>query len=109
MSEPKFVRGLNADSMRTLGCVLYLLKHHTEGQPMQILLRSVYVGGDVDSLAALCLAMVGARDGLRFGENGGIPLFMLEELEAVEYLTGLAGDFGRWAESIKAANEVVVL
>ena len=64
---------------------------------LETLLRSVYVGGDVDSLAALTMAMVGAREGLRFGEAGGLPLFVLEELEAVEYLVGTAETFGRWA------------
>eukprot|EP00658_Telonema_sp_P-2_P022101 TRINITY_DN18823_c0_g1_i2.p1 TRINITY_DN18823_c0_g1~~TRINITY_DN18823_c0_g1_i2.p1 ORF type:complete len:122 (-),score=19.47 TRINITY_DN18823_c0_g1_i2:88-453(-) len=33
--------GLGADAMRTLGCVLYLLKHHTKaGGPLEILLRA---------------------------------------------------------------------
>merc|ERR1712224_48238 len=46
---PRKVRGLGADAQRTLGCVLYLLKHHCGGKPLETLLRSLYIGGDVDS------------------------------------------------------------
>jgi len=96
--HPRLVRGLNADAQRTAGCVLYLLKHHVGGRPLQTLLRSLYVGGDVDSLAALCLAMVGGREGLRIGEEGGegLPLYMLQEVEGAEYLVDVADAFGKW-------------
>ena len=101
--------GLQADAMRTVGCVFYLLKHHTEGNILETLLRSLYIGGDVDSLAALTLAVVGGTEGLRFGEPRGIPNFMLRELEGVEYLTRVAADFGRWVEGCESGGTVAAL
>eukprot|EP00927_Polykrikos_kofoidii_P024985 TRINITY_DN22557_c1_g1_i1.p1 TRINITY_DN22557_c1_g1~~TRINITY_DN22557_c1_g1_i1.p1 ORF type:complete len:671 (-),score=106.16 TRINITY_DN22557_c1_g1_i1:472-2484(-) len=95
---PRMVRGLNADAQRTLGCVLYLLKYHTEGASLETLRRCLCIGGDVDSLAALCLAVVGAREGLRFGEPGGIPVHFLQKLESVEYIADTAQNFERWVE-----------
>lgn len=98
--SPRLVRGLGADAQRTLGCVLYMLKHHVAGMQLQTLLRCVCVGGDVDSLAALCLAMVGGREGLRFDAPGvppgGLPMYMLKQLEAAEYLTQVASEFDIW-------------
>merc|ERR1712176_1606060 len=93
---PRMVRGLGADAQRTLGCVLYLLKFHTEGTQMQTLLRSVYIGGDVDSLAALCLAMVGGREGLRIGLPGGVPMYCFKMLESAEYVIEVADKFEQW-------------
>jgi len=98
---PRMVRGLNADAQRTLGCVLYLLKHHQPGRPLETLLRSLYIGGDVDSLAALCLAMVGGREGLRFGDEGGVPMYMLQKLEAAEYIAETADNFERWVHEME--------
>jgi len=95
---PRMVRGLNADAQRTLGCVVYLLKHHREGHALKTLLRSLYIGGDVDSLAALCLAMIGGRDGLDFGKPEGLPLFMLQHLESAEYVIETADAFEIWTK-----------
>jgi len=94
---PRMVRGLDADAQRTLGCVLYLLKHHKEGMALQTLLRCLYIGGDVDSLGALCLAMVGGREGLHFGEPCGLPVSMLQHLESAEYIVQTANEFELWA------------
>jgi len=96
---PRMVRGLNADAQRTFGCVLYLLKHHNEGMIMETLLRSVCIGGDVDSLAALCLSMIGGREGLHFGTPTGLPMYLLRELESVEYIVETAKRFEQWARS----------
>lgn len=93
---PRRVTGLNSDAMRTVGCVLWLLKHHVAGRPLDTLLKSMYVGGDVDSLAALCLAMVGGREGLGFGLPGGLPMHMIETVESAEYLVTTADSFGAW-------------
>ena len=56
--DVRVVHGLGADAQRTVGCVLYLLKHSSTGQVLRLLRQSCYIGGDVDSLAALCLAFV---------------------------------------------------
>ena len=42
------MEGLYTDSMRTLGCVLYILKHQTG--PLDALTASIDLGGDVDSV-----------------------------------------------------------
>jgi len=97
--KPREVSGLGADAMRTAGCVVYLLKWHREGAVMETLLRSLYIGGDVDSLASICLGIIGGREGLRFGENGGLPTYLLEGLEGAEYLSQVASDFGTWVNA----------
>lgn len=91
------IHGLWTDAMRTAAVVLYLLKFHRG--PLDVLLASIDVGGDVDSIAALCLGVVGGSAGLRLGEPGGLPWFLVEELEGVEYLTGRAKAFEAWLET----------
>jgi len=88
------MHGLWSDAMRTSALVLYLLKHH-QG-PLDILRASVDIGGDVDSIAALCLGVVGGSSGLGFGEPGGLPWFLLEEVEGVEYLHARGKRFEEW-------------
>eukprot|EP00746_Dinoflagellata_sp_MGD_P022875 gnl/MRDRNA2_/MRDRNA2_153553_c0_seq1.p1 gnl/MRDRNA2_/MRDRNA2_153553_c0~~gnl/MRDRNA2_/MRDRNA2_153553_c0_seq1.p1 ORF type:complete len:441 (-),score=72.60 gnl/MRDRNA2_/MRDRNA2_153553_c0_seq1:432-1754(-) len=86
--------GLDSDAMRTAGCVLYAIKWHRG--PMDALTAAIDVGGDVDSTAALILGLVGGSDGLQFGCEKGLPWWMLEELEGVEYLISKANAFERW-------------
>lgn len=88
------MHGLWSDAMRTSGLVLYLLKHHRG--PLDILRASVDIGGDVDSIAALCLGVVGGSAGLGFGEANGLPWFLLEEVEGVEYLHAKGQRFQDW-------------
>ncbi|CAJ1373170.1 unnamed protein product [Effrenium voratum] len=90
------MHGLWSDAMRTSCLVLYLLKHHRG--PLDILRASVDIGGDVDSIAALCLGVVGATAGLGFGEAEGLPWFLLEELEGVEYLHARGAKFQDWIQ-----------
>jgi len=82
--------------MRTVGVVLYLLRWHRG--PLDVLKASIDMGGDVDSVAALCLGILGASCGLRFGEEGGLSWSLLEELEGVEYLVAAAKAFSEWVE-----------
>lgn len=112
------VRGLNADAMRTLGCVPWVLKHHSARKPKQALLRAICIGRDVDSLAAIVLGMIGGREGLRIGEGAdsdrnseeklkadgcsGIPLLMLQQLEAAEYTVETARAFGAWGDATQS-------
>lgn len=93
--------GLGSDAMRTAGAVLYVLKWHRG--PADALGAAVYVGGDVDSTAALVLGMVGGSVGLKFGEPGGIPWFYLEEAEGIEYLVTEAHAFEAWLAVEKLA------
>mmetsp|Transcript_18732 Transcript_18732/g.32808 ORF Transcript_18732/g.32808 Transcript_18732/m.32808 type:complete len:90 (+) Transcript_18732:1-270(+) len=89
--------------MRTAAVVLYLLKHHRG--PLDILRASVDIGGDVDSIAALCLGVVGGSEGLDFGEPDGLPWFLLEEVEGVEYLHARAKKFEEWMKKQLAMKE----
>jgi len=98
-NRPRNCSGLGADAMRTAGCVLWILKHHRPTKPLNTLLASMYIGGDVDSSAALCLAMVGGREGLNFGRQGGLPMHMIEKVESVEYVVDTAEKFGKWIEA----------
>ena len=91
------MHGIYSDAMRTAGVVLYLLSH--QRGPLDVLRASVDLGGDVDSVAALCLGLVGGSQGLRFGEAGGLPWALLEELEGVEYLVSSARGFEAWAHA----------
>ena len=61
--------------------VLYLLRFHRG--PRDALLTSVHIGGDVDSVAALCLAVVAGMEGLQFGQPRGLPWKLLEEMISV--------------------------
>ena len=74
--------------------MLYILRFHRG--PRDALLTSLYIGGDVDSIAALCLAIVGGSEGLRLGQRSGLPWFLLEELEGVEYLVSVSLRFEAW-------------
>jgi len=91
------MHGIWSDAMRTAGVVLYILKWHRG--PLDALQASVDVGGDVDSVAALALGIVGGTQGLSLGEDGGIPWFLLEEVEGVEYLAARAQAFEAWLAS----------
>ena len=92
----KKMEGLGSDAMRTLACVLYILKYQTG--PLDALTASIDLGGDVDSVAALVLGAIAATDGLKFGEKGGLSWKLLEELEGVEYLMKHAKEYSEWLE-----------
>ena len=62
--------------------VLYLLRFHRG--PRDVLLSSVHVGGDVDSVAALALATVAALEGCQWGTPRGLPWKLLEEPGVLE-------------------------
>ena len=87
--EPYFlpgILGVPSDAFYTIGCVLYVLKHSTDA--MDALRMSVYLGGDVDSVASLTTGIMAAKTGLT-----SLPPFMLERIEAYEYLMKVAADF----------------
>ena len=92
----KKMEGLGSDAMRTLACVLYILKY--QAGPLDALTASIDLGGDVDSVAALVLGAIAATDGLKFGEKGGLSWKLLEELEGVEYLMKHAKEYSEWLE-----------
>lgn len=92
IEEPYFlpgICGLPSDSKYTAGCVLLVLKNSRTA--FEALVKSVQVGGDVDSLASITTGIWAARDGL-----GSLPAYMLEQVEGVDYLREVAH---RWVMS----------
>jgi ADP-ribosylglycohydrolase len=86
---PYFLAGINgvpSDSKYTTGCVLYVLKHSENA--MDALVKSVYLGGDVDSVASITTGILAGKTGL-----SSLPNFMLENVEGIEYLKKIAQDF----------------
>ena len=79
--------------------------------PRETLLASVRIGGDVDSCASIAMGLLGCLThvadcvasytdrslvegcGLYWGGATGLPLKLLDDLEALEYLVELAGKF----------------
>lgn len=72
--------------MRTAGCALYILKHYRG--PFDTLKGAIRIGGDVGSLAAICMGIVGTRYGL-----DDLPGWLFDVLEDKEKLIGLAIDY----------------
>ncbi|MEZ5041297.1 MAG: ADP-ribosylglycohydrolase family protein [Saprospiraceae bacterium] len=86
---PYFLEGINgvpSDAKYTTGCVLYILKNSTHA--MDALKKSVYLGGDVDSVASITTGIMAGVFGL-----ASIPGFMIEQLEGLDYLLKVAEKF----------------
>eukprot|EP01126_Amoeba_proteus_P062361 TRINITY_DN8465_c0_g1_i27.p1 TRINITY_DN8465_c0_g1~~TRINITY_DN8465_c0_g1_i27.p1 ORF type:complete len:231 (+),score=53.92 TRINITY_DN8465_c0_g1_i27:1402-2094(+) len=81
--------GLPCDSMRTVGVALYLLKFYKS--PFDLLKHCIFIGGDIDSLASICLGIVGGRYGLY-----DLPQFLFDKLEGVPYLEDLSLKFSQF-------------
>ncbi|WP_373548345.1 ADP-ribosylglycohydrolase family protein [Haliscomenobacter sp.] len=77
------IKGLPSDSKYTAGAVLYILKHANDA--FDALKKSVYLGGDVDSLAALTTGILAGRFGLE-----SLPAYMIEAVEGKDYLQKIA-------------------
>jgi ADP-ribosylglycohydrolase len=89
IQAPYFLAGINgvpSDSKYTTGCVLYLLKHAST--PFEALQKSVYLGGDVDSIASITTGILAGCMGL-----SSLPTFMLESVEGIEYLKEIGAQF----------------
>ncbi|WP_196890192.1 ADP-ribosylglycohydrolase family protein [Aureivirga sp. CE67] len=80
------IKGVPSDSKFTVGCVLYILKKSKT--PFEALKYSVLLGGDVDSIASITTGILAGKMGLE-----GIPKFMLENVEGVDYLKNIAKKF----------------
>lgn len=86
IQEPYFlpgIKGLPSDSKYTAGAVLYILKQSSNA--FEALKKSVYLGGDVDSLAALTTGILAGRFGVE-----SLPAYMIEAVEGREYLQKIA-------------------
>lgn len=78
-------------------CRLPLLFQNTRnGAAFELLKHSIWIGGDVDSIAALVLGLYGGFKGsLGFGEKGGLPAFLFEKVEGLEQALSLGKQFAR--------------
>lgn len=80
------IKGLPSDSMYTTGCALYILKHSKTA--FDALKMSIYLGGDVDSIASITTGIMAGRMGL-----SSLPNFMLEKVENKAYLLEISNQF----------------
>lgn len=83
------IHGLPSDSKYTTGTVLYILKNSKNA--MDALKKSVYLGGDVDSVASITTGIMAERKGL-----DSLPSFMLEQVEGRSYLAKIAHQFEQY-------------
>ena len=88
------IKGVPSDSKYSAGCVLYILKHCENA--FDALKKSVYLGGDVDSIASITTGIMAGLEGLK-----SIPEFMIENVEGMPYLEQLAEDFENKMSIIK--------
>ena len=58
--------------MHTAGLAVYLLKWHRGAA--DLLRHAIWVGGDVDSLGAICLGILGGAEGLGFVSEDGLSV-----------------------------------
>ena len=58
---------------------------------MEALQNSVYLGGDVDSVASITTGILAGKYGL-----DSLPKYMLEKVEGKKYLENLASHFEAW-------------
>ena len=91
IEAPYFLPGINgvpSDSKYTTGCILYVLKNSDSA--MDSLMKSIYLGGDVDSVASI-------TTGISAGIHGvdSLPKFMIESVEGKDYLEEIADLFSK--------------
>lgn len=79
---------LPSDAMFTAEAVLWVLKYAQT--TMDGLKTAVYLGGDVDSVAAVCTGILAGRYGI-----SSIPAFMKKNTEGIDDIQVLAQRF--WA------------
>ena len=89
IQAPYFLSGINgvpSDSKYTTGAVLYVLKQSINA--FDALLKAVWLGGDVDSIASITTGIMAGKDGIE-----SLPPFMLDRVEGTAYLLALAKSF----------------
>ncbi|MFT3682490.1 MAG: ADP-ribosylglycohydrolase family protein [Ferruginibacter sp.] len=95
MNETGFltgVYGLPSNAMFTAVTALYILKHSYSA--FDALRYSVYTGGDVDSLAAICVGITAGKYGIN-----SIPAFMITSVEGRAYLDEIADQFDKFLKN----------
>ncbi len=80
------IKGVPSDSKYTAGSVLYILKHSMN--TFDALKKSIYLGGDVDSIASISTGILAGKTGLE-----SLPKFMREKTEKITDLDEIAEKF----------------
>jgi len=78
--------------LRTAISSLYILKHAPD--TFTGLQYAINLGGDVDSIAAICTGILAGRYGL-----DSLPKFMREETEGVEKLKAIGAQFAQYQKN----------
>lgn len=94
IAHPNFlpgIKGVPSDAMLTAGAILWVLKY--AGSALEALKAAVYLGGDVDSVAAVCTGILGGKYGL-----ADLPTFMMDNVEGKTYLKKIAAQFTNYAK-----------
>lgn len=95
IKKPYFLSGIcgvPSDSKYTTGCVLYILKNSRSA--MDALMKSIRIGGDVDSVASITTGIMAGIYGL-----DSIPDFMIENIEGKQYLKEIAYIFKNYLDN----------
>ena len=79
--------------MRTSISSLYIIKHSPDA--FTGLKHAINLGGDVDSIAAICTGILAGRFGLK-----SLPQYLLEQTEGITKLEKLASEFNSSRMSI---------
>ncbi len=77
------IHGMPSDSKYTTGCVLYILKQSADA--FDALQKSIYLGGDVDSVASITTGIMTGIHGLE-----SIPNYMIANVEGKNYFKKIA-------------------
>ncbi|WP_299245413.1 ADP-ribosylglycohydrolase family protein [uncultured Aquimarina sp.] len=96
IEKPYFLSGIcgvPSDSKYTAGCVLYVLKNSKN--VMDALVKSINIGGDVDSIASITTGIMAGRYNL-----DSLPDFMLQNLEGVDYIKEVTNSFEKYITNI---------
>jgi len=94
---------LGADAQRTTLCVLYLTKFYRYNS-WELLQNCIKIGGDVDSLASVCLGLIGGRFGLNLGKPDSIPDWVLDSLEGIDEVEQLSTELEVWWSKYERIN-----
>jgi ADP-ribosylglycohydrolase len=87
----KEMYGLPSASMRTAVSSLYIISHSPDA--FTGLKHAINIGGDVDSIAAICTGILAGRYGLE-----SLPDFMIEQTEGIAYVAKLGSDFEHYLQ-----------
>lgn len=83
------IKGVPSDSKYTTGCILYILKNSKNAN--DALQKSIYLGGDVDSVTSITVGIMAGLNGL-----DSLPAYMINQVEGVNYLEEIGALFEKY-------------